>query len=264
MKKISLIVSILLAFFMMVVSTVGAATSPSVVAKKKLPVAPKAAVVKKAVAQKAPVKKVMPRKKIVPVKKPVKKVVAPKPAPPLSNKPCEVGGCSGTICGEPGSNKLISTCDFKPEYACYKQAVCGRERLEGRDRCVWKFNDAFNTCIEGLKQIKKAAEAPASVSPVVVTPPPAPAPQAAALKTIRATISGFAFNPPTLEVNKGDTVIWTQLDSAPHTVTSDSGTTLQSDALFSGQTYSHTFTETGTFPYHCNPHPSMKGTVVVK
>lgn len=221
----------------------------------------------KAVVKKAPVKKVIPAKKVVPkklvpVKKPAKKVVAPKPALPLSHKPCEVGGC-GAICGEPGSNKSLSTCEFKPEYVCYQKAVCGRERLEGRDRCGWKFNEAFNTCIEGVKQAKKAVARPVPASPVVVTPP-VPVLQAVAPKTIRATISGFAFNPSTLEINKGDTVIWTQLDSAPHTVTSDTGTTLQSDALMVGQTYSHTFTESGNFPYHCNPHPSMKGTVVVK
>ncbi len=74
-------------------------------------------------------------------------------------------------------------------------------------------------------------------------------------------ISGFAFSPSTLTITKGTTVTWTQKDSAPHTVTSG---TFDSGTLNSGQTYSHTFNETGSFNYHCNFHQSMTGTIVVQ
>ena len=77
-------------------------------------------------------------------------------------------------------------------------------------------------------------------------------------------ISNFAFSPTTLTINKGDTIIWTNKDSASHTVTSDSGTELSSGTLSNGQTYSHTFSNSGTYNYHCNFHGMMKGTIIVK
>ncbi|MBI4116532.1 cupredoxin family copper-binding protein [Candidatus Pacearchaeota archaeon] len=77
-------------------------------------------------------------------------------------------------------------------------------------------------------------------------------------------ISGYAFSPKSLTVNAGDSVVWTNEDSVSHTVTSDSGSELSSSFLSKGQTYSHTFSQKGTFSYHCSPHPGMKGTIVVQ
>lgn len=79
------------------------------------------------------------------------------------------------------------------------------------------------------------------------------------------TISGFAFNPPSVTVHVGDTVTWTQHDSIQHTVTSDGSPTLLNSGLLSlNQKFVHTFSTAGTFPYHCIPHASfMKGTVIV-
>ncbi|HEX7476015.1 MAG TPA: cupredoxin family copper-binding protein [Dehalococcoidales bacterium] len=85
----------------------------------------------------------------------------------------------------------------------------------------------------------------------------APANQAA------VTISGFAFSPPTLTVSKGTTVTWTNNDSTTHTVTSDSSV-WDSGNVIVGKTYSFTFNQTGTFPYHCNIHPSMTAKVIVQ
>jgi plastocyanin len=63
-------------------------------------------------------------------------------------------------------------------------------------------------------------------------------------------------------VTKGATVTWTNTDSAPHTVTADGGA-FSSATLADGSTFSHRFTTTGTFAYHCAIHPSMTGTVIV-
>ena len=65
--------------------------------------------------------------------------------------------------------------------------------------------------------------------------------------THSVSISNFAFNPATLPVRVGDTVVWTNNDPAPHTITSDSGSELASDSFSNGQTYSHTFTTAGPF-----------------
>ncbi len=38
---------------------------------------------------------------------------------------CFVGGCSGQICSDQGG--VISTCEFRPEFACFQQATCERQ-----------------------------------------------------------------------------------------------------------------------------------------
>ncbi len=93
--------------------------------------------------------------------------------------------------------------------------------------------------------------APVVVQESVVAPAPV---------THNISIAGFAFGPSSLSVKKGDTVVWTNNDSAPHTVT---GSGLNSPTLGSGQKYTFTFNSAGTFRYHCNFHPSMQGSVTV-
>ena len=81
---------------------------------------------------------------------------------------------------------------------------------------------------------------------------------------ININIKGFAFSLSTLTIKQGESVTWTNMDSVLHTVTSDSGTELDSELLSKGNSYTHTFNEKGTFDYHCTPHPSMTGNVVVE
>jgi len=77
-------------------------------------------------------------------------------------------------------------------------------------------------------------------------------------------IKDFIFSPSELTINVGDNVIWTNQDSAPHKILSDSGNELSSDTLAKGQTYSHTFILAGTYNYYCSIHPSMKAKIIVK
>ena len=65
-------------------------------------------------------------------------------------------------------------------------------------------------------------------------------------------------------IKKGETVVWINRDSAPHTVTSDSGNEINSPQLSNEQVYSHLFSNTGTFNYYCSVHPSMKATIIVE
>ncbi len=81
--------------------------------------------------------------------------------------------------------------------------------------------------------------------------------------TVQVAIQNFAFSPRTLTIAPGTTVVWTQQDSAPHTVTSDTGAWTASADLHAGQTFSHTFTTAGTFAYHCAVHPNMTATITV-
>ncbi|MEI6478350.1 MAG: cupredoxin family copper-binding protein [bacterium] len=77
-------------------------------------------------------------------------------------------------------------------------------------------------------------------------------------------IKDLAFANPDVTIKVGDSVTWTNKDSMAHTVTSSDGGPLSSSNLSTGQAYSFTFNEKGTFKYHCAIHPSMTGTVTVK
>ena len=82
-------------------------------------------------------------------------------------------------------------------------------------------------------------------------------------QTVSVDIASFAFSQTSLTVSPGTTVVWTNKDSAPHTVTSDSGA-FDSGSLSQGQTFSKTFNDAGTFAYHCTFHGAMKATVTVQ
>lgn len=81
--------------------------------------------------------------------------------------------------------------------------------------------------------------------------------------TVQITIQSFAFSPQSVTVAPGTTVVWTQKDSVVHTVTSDTGAWTSSGGLTTGQTFSHTFTKSGTYTYHCSIHPSMTAKIIV-
>jgi len=87
------------------------------------------------------------------------------------------------------------------------------------------------------------------------------------------TKTNTAFSPDTFTVSlaAGGTVTWGNGDfttgtygtsGTTHTVTSDNALWDSGDVP-PAHTYSHTFTNTGTFNYHCMHHPNMVGTIVV-
>lgn len=75
-------------------------------------------------------------------------------------------------------------------------------------------------------------------------------------------IEDFAYIADMLTIKVGTTVTWTNKDAARHTVSSDTGI-FESGLFGKGESFSYTFTEVGVFPYHCAPHPYMKGTITV-
>jgi parallel beta-helix repeat protein len=114
---------------------------------------------------------------------------------------------------------------------------------------------------------------------------PATAPQAApapsASRTVPALpegadavvrIQGMRYEPKHVEVKRGQTVTWVNLDGVTHTVTSGDGTTplhapLASPFLFKGEAWRFTFAEAGRYEYLCLPHldqaPMREATVTV-
>lgn len=79
------------------------------------------------------------------------------------------------------------------------------------------------------------------------------------------TIQDYAYSPATITVKVGTTVTWTNKDNVEHTVTTDPGApaAIESGLFGNGKSFSYTFTKAGTYAYHCQPHPYMKGTVTV-
>lgn len=60
----------------------------------------------------------------------------------LTPSGCFVGGCSQEICSEdPGA---VSTCEWRPEYACYRSAECARQ---DDGACGWTPTDALAACL---------------------------------------------------------------------------------------------------------------------
>jgi len=75
--------------------------------------------------------------------------------------------------------------------------------------------------------------------------------------------------PSVVTVGVGETVTWSNVDTAAHTVTSGSAADgpdgIFDSSLFMADTeFSHTFDEEGTFVYFCMVHPWMVGTVIVE
>jgi amicyanin len=76
------------------------------------------------------------------------------------------------------------------------------------------------------------------------------------------SIKDMKFQPATLEIKVGETVVWTNNDDRDHTVVGPKDT-FKSDNLRPGSAYSYQFTKAGTFDYTCTYHPRMKGTIKV-
>jgi plastocyanin len=78
------------------------------------------------------------------------------------------------------------------------------------------------------------------------------------------TIQNFSFNPNVTTITAGSTVTWTNNDSTAHTITSNDSAFTSSAVLSPGQSYSYTFTNTGTYDYHCAIHTFMTGKIIVQ
>lgn len=79
-------------------------------------------------------------------------------------------------------------------------------------------------------------------------------------------IRDFTFEPAQVSVRQGSKVTWVNC-GAPgtdaHTSTADAGQ-WGSQLIAPGGTFTREFTATGSFPYHCEPHPGMRGSVSVQ
>ena len=56
---------------------------------------------------------------------------------------CYKGGCSGQVCSD--RSGVITTCEWRPEYACYANARC--ERQVG-GACGWTKTPQLESCLQ--------------------------------------------------------------------------------------------------------------------
>jgi plastocyanin len=76
-------------------------------------------------------------------------------------------------------------------------------------------------------------------------------------------IKDNSFQPSTLNVPAGTAVTWHNQDSVQHTVSSDKEDLYDSGSLAPGKKYTFTFSNPGSYKYHCSIHPGMQGLIVV-
>jgi plastocyanin len=88
-------------------------------------------------------------------------------------------------------------------------------------------------------------------------------PAAGGRDTVSAAVQDFLFRPGRLEVAAGTTIVWTNDGQVLHTVSAADGS-FDSGPIEPGERRSISFTRTGTFLFHCTPHPFMTGVIVVR
>lgn len=61
-----------------------------------------------------------------------------------SKSGCVPAGCSGQLClEEEQAGNIMTTCEYKPEYACYRSAVCERQKSGA---CGWRETEELRIC----------------------------------------------------------------------------------------------------------------------
>jgi plastocyanin/mono/diheme cytochrome c family protein len=115
-------------------------------------------------------------------------------------------------------------------------------------------------------------KAPGEGGEMSATPAAAAAPDAGATAAVpegkggqahTVSISGFKFDPPSLEVKQGDSVIWKNDDFVAHTATADDKS-FDTGRIDAGEIKRIVASKKGTFPYFCRYHLAMRGTLTVK
>ncbi|AHH96442.1 cupredoxin domain-containing protein [Kutzneria albida] len=129
-------------------------------------------------------------------------------------------------------------------------------------------NDQQTTALSGVDLAAQSAALPESVlsqqKVAAVQYSPELEAKSAASAPIAVDIKNYAYAPTAVTVAVGDTVVWTNRDTAPHTVTVSSGPEMvNSPTLQQGQSFTFTFTKPGSYSYYCAVHPDMKATLTV-
>jgi plastocyanin len=80
--------------------------------------------------------------------------------------------------------------------------------------------------------------------------------------THRVVIDGLKYEPETLTVRRGDTIVWTNKDPFPHTVTAPGK--FDSHDIAANGSWKYVARVAGEYAYICTLHPNMKGVLRVE
>lgn len=59
---------------------------------------------------------------------------------------CAVAGCSGQLCvSEDEAGDIMTTCEFRPEYACFDNATC---EVQANGECGWTETPELRACLK--------------------------------------------------------------------------------------------------------------------
>ena len=127
-------------------------------------------------------------------------------------------------------------------------------------------------------RLARLAAVPALALAIVGCAPAKATPASTNPQVSQVMISGFRYQPATIDIPAGTKVTWTNADAILHTVTS--GTSTKKDdfgnyattptGIFDGtmddqgKSFSFTFTTPGEYAYFCSRHNNMTGRVVVR
>ena len=141
--------------------------------------------------------------------------------------------------------------------------------------------DPFADIADKVKQDAESTTTEETVveDEVMIEEPTAPVEESSEPKTVNVEIpkgtsspgcetSNACFSPASLTINVGDTVEWTNTDTAAHTVTSGSPSdgpsgVFDSSLIMGGASFENTFDEAGSYDYFCMVHPWMVGNIQV-
>lgn len=96
--------------------------------------------------------------------------------------------------------------------------------------------------------------------PTATTPATTPTTSPADASDAEVEVSGFRFLPAQLTIAAGSVVRFDNQDAAAHTATAEDGSFHEA---LGDEPVEVVFDTPGTFPYRCEIHPSMRGTITV-
>jgi plastocyanin len=79
--------------------------------------------------------------------------------------------------------------------------------------------------------------------------------------THTVVIEAVKYEPETLTVKRGDTIVWVNKDPFPHSVTARGA--FDSHDIAAGKSWKYVARKAGEYAYICTLHPNMKGTLKV-
>lgn len=75
---------------------------------------------------------------------------------PIAANGCVVAGCSMQLCVAEGeAANIVSTCEYRAEYACYKEASC---EPQANGTCGWTETPSLKACLQNPPPLDSSAE----------------------------------------------------------------------------------------------------------